>query len=72
MEKDILNTGNEKCKTVYGRFQDSQWLSGKESAWNTGNMSDMSWIPRSDRSPGAGHGNPLQYSYLENPMDGAA
>ena len=26
-------------------------------------------IPRSGRSPGGGHGNPLQYSSLENPMD---
>ena len=26
-------------------------------------------IPGSGRSPGGGHGNPLQYSYLENPMD---
>ena len=28
---------------------------------------DMDWIPGSGRSPGGGHGNPLQYSYLENP-----
>ena len=27
------------------------------------------WIPGSGRSPGGGHGNPLQYSCLENPMD---
>ena len=29
-------------------------------------------IPRSGRSPGGGHGNPLQYSCLENPMDRGA
>ena len=29
----------------------------------------MGWIPGSGRSPGRGHGNPLQYSFLENPMD---
>ena len=29
-------------------------------------------IPRSGRSPGEGNGNPLQYSCLENPMDGGA
>ena len=28
------------------------------------------FIPGSGRSPGEGHGNPLQYSCLENPMDG--
>ena len=29
-------------------------------------------IPLSGRSPGEGNGNPLQYSYLENPMDRGA
>ena len=42
------------------------WLSGKESACNAG---DLSSIPGSGRSPGGGHGNPLQDSCLENPMD---
>ena len=30
---------------------------------------DPGLIPGSERSPGGGHGNPLQYSCLENPMD---
>ena len=29
-------------------------------------------IPELGRSPGGGHGNPLQYSFLENPMDRGA
>ena len=29
-------------------------------------------VPGSGRSPGGGHGNPLQYSFLENPMDRGA
>ena len=29
----------------------------------------MSFIPGLGRSPGGGHGNPLQFSYLENSMD---
>ena len=33
------------------------------------NAGDMGLIPGSGRSPGGGHGNPLQYSGLENPMD---
>ena len=33
---------------------------------------DMDSIPGSGRSPGEGNGNPLQYSCLENPMDGGA
>ena len=35
---------------------------------NTGNIRDMGSIPESGRSPGGGHGNPFQYSGLENPM----
>ena len=32
-------------------------------------LRDVGSIPGSGRSPGVGHGNPFQYSYLENPMD---
>ena len=39
---------------------------GKESACNAG---DPGLIPGSERSPGEGNGNPLQYSCLKNPMD---
>ena len=42
---------------------------GKESACNAVNPGS---IPGSGRSPGEGNGNPLQYSCLENPMDGGA
>ena len=45
---------------------------GKEPACNVGDARDMGSIPGSGRSPGAGHGNPLQYSCLENPMDRGA
>ena len=37
-----------------------------------GDAGDMGSIPRSGRSPGGGHGNPLQYSCLENPIDRGA
>jgi len=36
---------------------------------NEGVAGDAGLTPESGRSPGGGHGNPLQYSYLENPMD---
>ena len=39
---------------------------------NAGDTGDASLIPGSGRSPGGGNGNPLQYSYLEKPMDGGA
>ena len=41
----------------------------KESACNVG---DQGLIPGLGRFPGEGNGNPLQYSCLENPMDGGA
>ena len=41
----------------------------KASAYNVG---DLGSISGSGRSPGEGNGNPLQYSCLENPMDGGA
>ena len=42
---------------------------GLDSKQSVCNMGDMSSIPGLGRSPGEGHGNPLQYSCLENPMD---
>ena len=36
---------------------------------NAGDAGDVVWISGSGRSPRGGNGNPLQYSYLENPMD---
>ena len=39
---------------------------------NTGDIRDVGLIPGLGMSPGGGHGNPLQYSCLENPMDRGA
>ena len=39
---------------------------------NAGDIRDTDSIPGWGRSPGEGHGNPLQYSCLENPMDRGA
>ena len=36
------------------------------------NARDLGSIPGSGRSPGGGHGNPFQYSWLENPIDRGA
>ena len=44
-------------------------LAGKESACNAGDSEDAGSITESGRYPGGGNGNPLQYSFLENPMD---
>ena len=42
---------------------------GKASVYNA---EDLGLTPGSGRFPGEGNGNPLQYSYLENPMDRGA
>ena len=58
----------------------SEWFSGgasqvalavKNSPANA-DLRDVGSIPGSGRSPGGQHGNPLQYSCLENPMDRGA
>ena len=39
---------------------------------NAGDIRDVSSVPESGRSSAGGHGNPLQLSCLENPMDSGA
>ena len=41
----------------------------KDLPANAGDIQDVGWISGSGRFPGGGHGNPLQYSCLESPMD---
>ena len=44
----------------------------KNPSANAEDIRDTGSIPGLGRSPGGGHGNPLQYSSLENPMDRGA
>ena len=44
----------------------------KNPSANAGDIKDTGLIPGLGRSPGGGHGNPLQYSCLENSMDRGA
>ena len=48
------------------------WLNSKESTCNAGAAGDAGSLPGWGRSPGRGHGNPLQYSCLENPTERGA
>ena len=50
----------------------SRALVVKNPPTNSGDVRDVGSISGSGRSPGGGHGNPLQYSCLENPMDRGA
>ena len=47
-------------------------LAAKNLPANVGDVKDMGLIPGLGRSPGGGHGNPLQCSCLENPMERGA
>jgi len=47
-------------------------LGGSDSKESACNVGDLGSIPGLRRSPRGGHGNPLQYSRLENPMDRGA
>ena len=42
---------------------------GKEPPGNAEDTGDTASVPELGRFPGGGHGNPLQYFCLENPMD---
>ena len=48
------------------------FLGGSEFKASDCNAGEPGSIPGSGRSPGEGNGNPLQYSCLENPLDGGA
>ena len=61
--KQITNENLQYCMGFPGGSD------GKASACNEG---DLGSIPGSERSPGEGNGNPLQYSCLENLMDRGA
>ena len=61
------------CIYIYIEREISQvMLMVKNLPANAGDIRDLSLIPGSGRSPGGGHENPLQYSYLENPTDRGA
>ena len=64
----MKNSLNRATKII----QLPRWLSSKESACNAGASGDTGFILGLGRSPERGHGNPLQYSCLENPMDRGA
>ena len=72
-DTDMRNTGpwgraetTGNCWPLWEKRRLPWWRRGKESACHAG---DSSSIPGSGRSPGEGNGNPLQRSYLENPID---
>ena len=59
------DTEENSRKTPFAQAPTPHSSGGKESVCNAG---DPASIPGSERSPGEGNSNPLQYSWLENPM----
>ena len=58
--------------TVHNSQDMKGFPGGSEVKAFASNAGDLGSIPGSGRSPGEGNGNPLQYSCLENPLDGGA
>ena len=73
--KFLLNEGTKELLTVISEL--SPWASRvvlaiKNPPAKAGDVRDVGSIPGSGRSPGGEHGNPLQYTCLETPMDRGA
>ena len=66
-----LRFPNSLCYLLY-YYGQRGFLGGSEIKASAYNAGDLGLIPGSGRFPGEGNGNPLQYSCLENPMDGGA
>ena len=67
--KSLMLVLGSEVLCLYRRFCFAGGAEVKASACNVG---DLGLIPGLGRFPGEGNGNPLQYSCLENPMDGGA
>ena len=61
VREDPLEKGQATHSSILGLPRDS------DNKQSTCNMGDLGSTPRLERSPEGGHGNPLQYSCLENP-----
>ena len=63
-----MRNSSKKESLLYCRVF-SGGASGKESTYSAREIRDSGLSPRMGRHPQEGHGNPLQYSCLENPVD---
>ena len=50
-------------------YKNSGFPGGSDDKDSAGNVGDLGSIPELEKSPGGGHGNPLQYSWWSIPMD---
>ena len=69
MEQHGIKVSSLLLITVVG-YPSGNFPGGSDGKASADNVGDLGSIPGSGRSPGEGNGNPLQFSCLENPMDG--
>ena len=83
MKVHTVHVAANKTNPKRKKSKKAKWLSeealqiagipgGSEVKASARNAGDTGSIPELGRSPGEGNGNPLQYSCLENPMEGRA
>ena len=68
----LFKVAKDVCQEIQSDQKEFKLLdgsAGKEPACLSGDTGDAGSTPGLGRSPGGGHGNPLQYSCLENPMN---
>ena len=68
----MVITGSRKMNRSSEKWASQVVLGVKNPPANAGDVRDVGSIPGLGRSPGGGHGNSLQSSCLENPMDRGA
>ena len=71
MKDKMLLYERNATSLMYALFS-MDFPGGSEIKASACNVGDLGSIPGSGRSPGEGNDKPLQYSCLENPMDGGA
>ena len=72
LREDIVACNLSSYDTLISFWASQVTLIVKNPPLNSGDIRDTSSVPGIRRSPGGGHGNPFQYSCLENPIDRAA
>ena len=67
-----LTPGKKNLPTVKNHYHDDSDFPGGSESKAAYSVGDLGSVPGLGRSPGEGNDNSLQYSCLENPMDGGA